>query len=234
MSKGRILVVDDEPKLLRLVREVLAATGYEVLTARGGKEAIDTVALEQPDLVVLDIVLADNLDGYEVARRVREFSDVPIIVLTAKARESDLLRGFQAGADDYLTKPFSSKELLARIQAVLKRTRRSESESPEASEIVCGPLCIDLARRLVLVGDEEIHLTRTEFNLLRELALHLNQVLLHEQLLSAVWGAEYRDDVDYLRAYIRYLRQKLEPDPADPRLIITSPGVGYMLVCPEE
>jgi DNA-binding response OmpR family regulator len=232
-SQIRILVVDDEPKLVHLVREVLTAMGYEVLAVRGGQAAIDAIALEQPDLVILDIMLADDVDGYEVARRVREFSDVPIIMLTAKARESDLLRGFEAGADDYLTKPFSAKELLARIRAVHKRARRGP-QAAEPAEIACGPLRIDLARRQVTVDGEPVHLTRTEYNLLHELARHPNQVLLHEQLLAAVWGEEYQSDVDYLRAYIRYFRQKLEADPADPRLIRTHPGVGYMLACPED
>jgi two-component system KDP operon response regulator KdpE len=228
----RILVVDDEPKLVRLVREVLTATGYAVLTTGSGDSAIKMVALEQPDLVLLDIILSGAVDGYEAARRIREFSDVPIIMLTAKARESDLLRGFDAGADDYLTKPFSSKELLARVRAVLKRTRRESATSGEV-EIVCDDLRIDLARRRVTVSGREVHLTPTEYNLLHELASHRNQVLLHAQLLTAVWGSDYRDDLDYLRAYVRYLRQKLEADPANPKLIVTSAGVGYMLACPE-
>jgi two-component system KDP operon response regulator KdpE len=163
---------------------------------------------------------------------VREFSDVPIIMLTARARESDLLRGFEAGADDYLVKPFSSKELLARVRAVLKRARLEPAASPKP-EIVCGELRMDTARRRVTVGDREVKLTRTEYNLLHELSTHPNQVLLHEQLLTTVWGAEYRDDLDYLRAYVRYLRQKLEPDPANPKMIVTVPGVGYMLTCPD-
>jgi len=232
MDEARILVVDDEPKLVRLVREVLTAVGFSVLSIGSGEAAIEMVSLEQPDLILLDIVLAGKTDGYEVARRVREFSDVPIIMLTAKARESDLLRGFDVGADDYLVKPFSAKELLARVRAVLKRARHGPI-APIESEVVCGDLRIDLARRRVTVQGREIQLTRTEYNLLHELAAHRNQVLLHEQLLTAVWGAEYRDDLDYLRAYIRYLRKKLEADPANPRLIVTSPGVGYMLVCPE-
>jgi two-component system KDP operon response regulator KdpE len=230
MTEARVLVVDDEPKLVRLVREVLTATGYAVMSTGSGENAIEMTALEKPDLILLDIVLSGVMDGYEVARRVREFSDVPIIMLTAKARESDLLHGFDVGADDYLTKPFSSKELLVRVRAVLKRARR---ETFAETEIVCGELRIDLARRQVTVGGREIQLTPTEYNLLLQLAQHRNQVLLHEQLLSAVWGAEYRDDVDYLRAYIRYLRQKLEPDPARPKMIVTSQGVGYMLVCPD-
>jgi two-component system KDP operon response regulator KdpE len=232
MTKTQILIVDDEPKLVRLVREVLLATGYSVLTTSAGREAIELTAIEQPDLLLLDIVLADDVDGYETASRIREFSDVPIIMLTAKARESDLLRGFSVGADDYLTKPFSAKELLARVRAVLKRAPQ-EISSQSQMEIDCGPLVIDLARRRVLKDRVPIHLTRTEYNLLRELVLRPNQVMLHEQLLTAVWGPEYRDDLEYLRAYIRYLRRKLEVDPAQPKLIITSPGVGYMLECPE-
>ena len=232
MTQTRILIVDDEPKLVRLVREVLSATGYAVLSTGSGANAIKLTALEQPDLVLLDIVLSDAVDGYEVARRVREFSDVPIIMLTARARESDLLRGFEAGADDYLAKPFSSKELLARVRAVLKRARLEPAASPKP-EIVCGELRMDTARRRVMVGDREVKLTRTEYNLLHELATHPNQVMLHEQLLTTVWGAEYRDDLDYLRAYVRYLRQKLEPDPANPKMIVTLPGVGYMLACPD-
>jgi two-component system KDP operon response regulator KdpE len=232
MPEARILVVDDEPKLVRLVREVLSASGFTVLTAHSGEQAVELAALEQPDLILLDIVLAGALDGYQAARRVREFSDVPIIMLTAKARESDLLRGFDAGADDYLTKPFSAQELLARLRAVLKRARRGEGALTE-TEIVCGPLRLELARHRVTLAGREVHLTPTEYQLLRELAAHRNQVLLHSQLLGAVWGPEYRDDIDYLRAYIRYLRQKLEADPAHPELILTEPGVGYLLACPE-
>jgi len=224
----RILVVDDEPKLVRLVQEVLGATGYEVLAASSGEQAIETIAIEQPDLVILDIVLLGNMDGYEVARRTREFSNIPIIMLTAKVRETDLLRGFETGVDDYITKPFSSKELLARVRAILIRSQ-GNAATTTSSEIICGDLRIDLLRRSVTLGERDIHLTPTEYKLLHELALHPNRVLLHEQLLSAVWGPEYRDDVDYLRAYIHYLRRKLEPDPGNPRMIVSSPGVGYML-----
>lgn len=233
MNKARILIVDDEPKLVRLVQEVLLATGFDVLSAGSGEHAVEIVALEQPDLLLLDIVLTGEIDGYEVARRIREFSDVPIIMLTAKVRESDLLRGFDAGADDYITKPFSSKELLVRVRALLNRASR-EATASDGAEIVCGDLNIDLARRRVTMGGEVVHLTRTEYNLLHELARHRNQVLLHGQLLTAVWGVEYRDDLDYLRAYIRYLRRKLERDPARPQLIVTCQGVGYMLECPQE
>jgi two-component system KDP operon response regulator KdpE len=232
ISAGKILVVEDEPKLVQLLRRVLTATRFEVVATGKGENAVEMAALEQPDLILLDLVLAGEMDGYTVARRVREFSDVPIVMLTAKAREADLLRGYEAGTDDYLTKPFSSRELLARVRAVLKRTRREAAAAPEV-EIVCGALRLDLARRRVALSDAEVRLTRTEYNLLRELATHANNVMLHDQLLTAVWGAEYRNDLDYLRAYVRFLRRKLEADPADPKLIVTVAGVGYMLACPD-
>jgi two-component system KDP operon response regulator KdpE len=228
-----VLIVDDEPKLARLVKEVLSASGYKTLTTNSGEQAVEMVALQKPDLVLLDIILADEIDGYEVARRVREFSNVPIVMLTAKARESDLLRGFEIGADDYLTKPFSAKELLARINAVLSRENRLVSGSG-AVEIVCGSIHIDLSRRKVKRNGIGINLTRTEYELLYQLATNANKVMLHEQLLTLVWGPEYRDDVDYLRAYIRYLRKKLEDDPSNPQIILTEQGVGYILACPED
>ena len=233
MSKPRVLVVDDEPKLVRLVSEILTATNYHVLAACNGKNALESIAMEQPDLVLLDLILPGDMDGYEVARRVREFSDVPIIMLTAKVREADILRGFEMGADDYITKPFSAKELLARIHAVLKRVK-GEIVAPAESEIVYGSLRIDLARRRVTLGGRQVRLTPTEYSLLHELATHCNQVMLHEQLLTAIWGAEYRNDIDYLRAYVHYLRQKLEPDPSNPRIILSTPGVGYMLAGPDK
>ena len=229
----KILIVDDEPKLVRLAQELLLATGFTVVTASDGQAAIKTAALEQPDLILLDIMLPGNMDGYQVAERIRQFSNVPIIMLTARDQEQDLLQGFDMGADDYVTKPFNAKELLARIRAVLKRTQAAATATGEA-EIICGSLHIDLARYRVTIAQKTVSLTKTEFSLLRELALHKNQVMLHSQLLSAVWGSEYRDDVDYLRAYIRYLRRKLEPDPAKPQYIVTHTGVGYMLSCPEQ
>ena len=233
MAEARILVDDDDPKMVHLVTEVLTASGFAVLSTALGQEAIEIVAVEQPDLLVLDIGLADKMDGFEVAQRVREFSTIPIIMLTARARESDLLHGFDTGTDDYLTKPFSARELLARIRALLYRARL-EASAPSQAYIQCGPLRIDLARRRVTSDGQIVSLTRTEYNLLHELATHPNRVMLHEELLAKVWGTEYRNDLDYLRAYIRYLRRKLEPDPANPQLIITQAGVGYMLACPEE
>ena len=233
MIEAQILIVDDDPRLVQLVREVLIATGYDVIAASSGEPAIEMVALEQPDLVLLDIMLSGGVDGFEVSRRVREFSDVPIIMLTAKVNESDLLRGFDAGADDYITKPFSSKELLVRVRAVLKRATGDQA-IPTESEVICGDLHIDLTRYRVKMGQQDIHLTNTEYKLLYELATHHDQVLLHDQLLTAVWGAEYRDDLDYLRTYIYHLRKKLEADPANPKLIVRCPGLGYMLVCEDK
>ena len=227
----KILVVDDEPRVVRLVSEVLKAVGYQVIAAVSGKPAIEMVALEQPDLVLLDILLPGDLDGYEVCRRIREFSDVAVIMLTARAQEGDVLRGFDVGADDYLTKPFSAKELVARVKAVLRRTQRPEERV--ATTFACGELEINFARRTINVRGEKVTLTRTEYALLRQLALNANRVMLHQDLLVKVWGPEYRDDIDYLRAYIRYLRRKLEANPSHPQYILTSPGVGYMLACPE-
>jgi len=228
----KILIVDDEPRVVRLVSEVLKAVGYQVIAANNGKSAIEMVALEQPDLVLLDILLPQGPDGYEVCRRIREFSDVPVIMLTAKAQETDMLHGFDVGTDDYLTKPFSARELVARVRAVLRRARRPEEMVTAA--LTCGELEINFAQRAVKVCGEQVSLTRTEYSLLRQLALNANRVMLHHDLLTEVWGVEYRDDIDYLRAYIRYLRRKLEPDPSNPRYILTSQGVGYMLACPDE
>jgi len=227
----KILVVDDEPRVVQLVRKVLEAVGYQVIAAASGEPAIEMVALEQPNLVLLDILLPHELDGYGVCRRIREFSEVPVIMLTAKALESDVLHGFDVGADDYLTKPFNAKELVARVKAVLRRTQRPEEMV--TATLTCGELEINFARRAVKVRGEKVSLTRTEYALLRQLALNANRVMLHQDLLTTVWGPEYRNDIDYLRAYIRYLRQKLEENPHEPRYILTTPGVGYMLNCPE-
>jgi len=228
--RARILAVDDEPRVLRLVSEILKAVRYHVTAAANGESALEMLALEQPDLVILDVLLGPGLSGYEVCRRIREFSDVAVIMLTAKAIEGDVLQGFEAGADDYLTKPFGAKELVARVDAVLRRTQRPEETI--TTTFRCGELEINFARHAVRVGSRTVALTRTEYALLSQLAVNANRVMSHTDLLTKVWGAEYRDDVDYLRAYVRYLRRKLEPDPANPSYIITSPGVGYMLACP--
>ena len=229
-QKTHILIIEDEPKVVTLLREILNGAGYEISTAFTGENGIERAALDQPDLVILDIRLKESMDGYAVARRLRELSEAPILMLTAKAREEDVLHGFEAGADDYVIKPFSSKELLMRICAILRRSQKSPAQAGNEAEIICGALRIDLARRKVTVNGSEVHLTPTEYNLLHELAVHSNQVLLHEQLLTAVWGAEYQNDVDYLRAYIHTLRQKIEADPNNPQIIQRCPGVGYVLV----
>ncbi len=226
----KILVIEDAPRVMQLVRAVLEGVGYQVIAASQGAQGLEMVALEQPHLVLLDILLPGELDGYQVCRRIREFSDVGVIMLTAKAQDHDILAGFDAGADDYLTKPFNAQELVARVQAVLKRTRHIEER--QVKPILCGEIEIDLARRTVKRNGQPVALTGTEYALLRELALHINCTIPHEDLLTRVWGFEYRNDVDYLRAYVRYLRRKLEPDPHNPRYILTSPGVGYMLAHP--
>ena len=228
----KILIVEDEPRVVRLVSEILGAAGYAIVSANSGKQALELAATEQPSLVLLDLMLPDQMDGYQVCQRLREFSIVPIIMLTAKAQDADKLRGFDAGADDYLTKPFNAKELIARVRAVLRRAQRPEEIVTRL--FVCGEVEINFAQHRVVVRGESIELTRTEFALLRELALNANRVMTHQELLTRVWGPEYRDDLDYLRAYVRYLRKKLELDPANPQYLITCTGVGYQLICPAE
>jgi DNA-binding response OmpR family regulator len=227
--RDSILVVDDDPLMVRLVRTHLDRAGYRVLAAASGLEALDVAAAELPDLVILDLMLP-KLDGYEVCRRLREFSLMPVVMLTARGEQVDKLRGFEVGADDYLTKPFSPQELLARVQAVL---RRSQQAVPSTAPPVlrCGNLAIDLARRRVTVHDETVKLTPTEFRLLQQLAVNAGKVLSHAELLTEVWGPEYRDDRDYLWAYVRHLRRKLEADPEHPALIRSEPGFGYVLEC---
>lgn len=224
--KARVLVVEDEPRLVQLLRAILEAAGYRVDVAPTGERALEHVALNMPDLVLLDIQLPGQLDGFAVAERLREFTMTPIIMVTAHAREEERLRGFAIGADDYVTKPFSARELLARVQAVLRRTQ-VQADSP--ARVDFGTLSINLATQQVTMGDEPLRLTPTEFRLLTTLARHPNQVITHNALLTEVWGAEYRDEIDYLRTYIRYLRRKIEPDPANPRYLLTQPGVGYRL-----
>jgi two-component system KDP operon response regulator KdpE len=228
-EREKIVVVDDDPLIVRLLQTNLVKAGYRVLSASDGEEGLEAVARELPDLVILDLMLP-KLDGYEVCRQIREFSLVPIVLLTAKGEQVDKLRGFEMGADDYLTKPFSPPELLARMRAVL---RRSQQGAPPAAASVlrCGQLTIDLVKRRVSIGDEAVRLTRTEFQLLQQLALNAGKALSHTELLSKVWGPEYRDDRDYLWAYIRHLRRKLEADPQHPIHIQSEPGYGYRFEC---
>ncbi|HEX2923080.1 MAG TPA: response regulator transcription factor, partial [Chloroflexota bacterium] len=211
MMRSRVLVVEDELKLVRLVRSLLEVDGYDVITAATGEDALDIVELAKPDLVLLDLLLPGDVDGYEVCRRIRTSSRVPVIMLTAKAQESDKVRGFDLGADDYITKPFSSRELLARVKAVLRRSSLQVERVGE--EVVrTGSLSVDLGRRRVTLRGREVLLTPTEYNLLAELARNAGKVMLHEELLARVWGPEYREEAEYLRAYVRYLRRKLEED----------------------
>jgi DNA-binding response OmpR family regulator len=223
----QILVVDDDPLVVRLIRTNLQRAGFRVVAAGSGEEALERCVEAVPDLIVLDIGLPD-LDGYEVCRRIREFSLVPVVMLTAKGEQVDKLRGFEMGADDYLTKPFAPAELLARIRAVL---RRSQQGAPAGSPSVvrCGEIAVDLVRHRVTVNDEPVRLTRTEFQLLQQLAVNAGKVLSHTDLLTRVWGPEYRDDRDYLWAYIRRLRRKLEADPEHPIYLRSEPGYGYVL-----
>jgi DNA-binding response OmpR family regulator len=225
-GQGLILVVDDEPQLLRLVVSLLEAAGFSTITAENGQKALELVATQNPNLVLLDIMLPGPLDGLSVCRRVREFSTVPIVMLTAKAREVDEVAGFEAGADDYVTKPFSAATLVARVQASLRRATAPEAQT---ATLTVGDIVIDLWRHEVRRDGHLVGLTPTEFKLLQELATHADRVVLHRDLLTRVWGPEYRDDVDYLRTYVRSLRRKLERTPGTPRLIVTKPGIGYML-----
>ena len=231
MKKTSILVVDDESRLVKLVQANLEAQGYTVYCAYEGREALRKAAVENPDLIILDIILPGELDGYEVCKRIRSFSRVPVIMLTAKALEKDKVRGFDAGADDYLTKPFGAEELLSRVKAVLRRSGgEPQRESPSA--LKCKDFEIDFVQASVVRFGRKVELTSTEFRLLSELAKHPNQIISHEDLLTRVWGSEYRDERDYLRAYIWHLRKKIESNPSKPEYIISRTGLGYMLKFP--
>ena len=230
--KAVILVVDDEPHVLKLVKANLRSSGYKVLTAADGEQAIQSVERELPDLVLLDIMLP-KVDGYTVCSRIREFSTVPVIMLTARSAQVDLVHGFEVGADDYLTKPFAVTELLMRVQAVLRRSKWPE-EVLARQIFVVGPIEIEFAQHRVTVDGQVVKLTPTEYRLLAYMASRANRVLMHRELLRAVWGPEYGDETEYLRVYMRYLRQKLEPEPSEPRYLLTQPGAGYMLYQPEE
>lgn len=227
MKKTTVLVVDDEPRILRFVRAELESAGFRVLTAANGFAALDAVNQETPDLVVLDVIMP-GLDGFEVLNRLRNQSSIPVILLTARGSDADKVRGLDLGADDYLTKPFSPDELSARVRAVLRRTASSNKQSVEP-RLDLGELIIDFDRRRVMVRDKEVQMSRTEWQLLLQLALNAGRVMLHEDLLVRTWGPEYRDDMEYLRVWISRLRRKIEVDAAHPRYLRTVPGVGYIL-----
>ncbi len=226
-NKPLILVVDDDPKILRLLRVELTAQGFQVLVAERGREALEVVERQRPDLVILDIIMP-GMDGLEVLRRLRESSGVPVILLTAKGTDADKIIGLELGADDYLAKPFNPEELTARVRAVLRRTQVREAPA-SGDRLVCGDIVVDLARRTVFVRNRPVVLSRTEWQLLQQLCANAGRVMLHEDLLSRTWGPEYRDDVQYLRVWISRLRQKLEDNPSDPQYIRTVQGVGYIL-----
>ena len=223
MGKGRILVIDDDPTLNSLIRQSFHAKGYEVITALTGAEGLKLAYRLHPDVIVLDIMMPD-LDGYETCLRLREISEVSVLMLTAMTSEEDLLRGFEAGADDYVKKPFSLKELEVRIAALIKRNANNENGDVAYDD---GTLRVDLQRQHVFRDNQRIHVTPTEFRLLSCLIRHRGHVVTHEELLREVWGDGYLDAVPSLSIYIRYLREKLEEDPGEPRYILTKWGVGY-------
>jgi two-component system, OmpR family, KDP operon response regulator KdpE len=222
MKQGRrVLVCDDEPQILRALRVILRDAGFEVVSAQSAQEALDAAALRAPDAAILDLILPDG-NGIEVCRSIREWSEMPILVLSAVGEEAEKIRALDAGADDYVTKPFAPGELIARLNAALRRA--GPAEEPTLS--VDG-LDVDLAGRRVSRHGEEIHLTPKEFELLRVLARNRGRLMTHRALLGEVWGHAYEEDTHTLRVHIANLRRKIEPDPAAPRYIRTDPGVGY-------
>jgi two-component system, OmpR family, KDP operon response regulator KdpE len=226
----KILVVDDEPQIRRLLRTGLGGYGFEVLTAANGQEALITAAQKTPDVVVLDISLGSEPDGLEVARRLREWSTVPVIMLSVHGEEKTKVTALDAGADDYLTKPFGVEELRARIQAVLRRMS-VEPASSAVGEIRVSNLLIDLVNRRVFVEGDEVHLTPKEYDLLRLLATHPGKVMTHRAILAEVWGPEYSEMDHYVRVFVNTIRKKLRENPArDVRYILNEPGVGYRFI----
>ena len=226
--KPLVLVVDDEPQIRRLLTVSLEANGYRVLSAASGKEGLVLAAQHQPALVILDIGLPD-LSGQEVLRRLREWSTLPVIVLSVRDDEKGKVAALDAGADDYVTKPFNTDELLARLRVALRRS----TKPGEAAVVHAKNLVVDLATRRVTVGGKEVKLSKIEYDLLRLLARHAGKVLTHRQILQEVWGAGHENDTHYLRVYIAHLREKLESNPESPELILTELGVGYRFLAPD-
>lgn len=224
-SSIRVLVVDDEPQIRRFLRTSLSAHGYRVIEAACGRDAITLAATEPPEVVLLDLGLPD-IDGLEVIQRLREWSTVPIIVVSVRGQETEKIAALDHGADDYVTKPFGMGELLARIRATLRHRLQTETEVPVFR---AGELMVDLVRRVVRVESHEIKLTPKEYDLLRVLVTHAGKVVTHQHLLREVWGPGAVHETPYLRVYLGQLRQKIEPDPTQPRYLLTEPGVGYRL-----
>ncbi len=222
-----ILVVDDEKRMVRFIRLNLEQDGYQVISAYNGSEALEQVRTALPNLVLLDVMMPD-IDGFEVLKKIREASSIPVIMLTAKGEEDDRVRGLELGADDYITKPFSPRELVSRVKAVLRRTE-SYGESKNVIE-VDDWLKMDFNRREIWVGGKLVQLRPTEYRLLYHLVMNAGWVVTHDQLLTKVWGYEYQDEPHYVRLYINYLRKKIEKDPSNPVYILTERGVGYRFV----
>lgn len=231
MRPAKILVVDDEPHLLKLVRSNLEAAHYKVIVAMDGPGSLAMMEREGADLVILDIMMP-GMDGFEVLQKIREFSVVPVIILTAKDQEVDVVRGLRLGADDYIRKPFSVHELLARVEAVLRRGAPSEDVMTRPP-FVAGDFMMDFQQRRVTVHGKEVKLGPTEWRLLSQLVSNAGRVMLHADLLRKVWGPEYGGETEYLRVYISYLRNKVEEDPSHPKYILTEHGVGYTFRRPE-
>jgi two-component system, OmpR family, KDP operon response regulator KdpE len=232
-TKGKcILIVDDEPPIQRILRRNLTMSGYDVLVATNGEQALELVRLHEPDLILLDLWLPGEIDGMSVCAQVRRWSQVPIIVVSARTDEKQKVQALDNGADDYLTKPFSNGELLARVRACLRRAANVAEgvnvQQPETITSEDGYVSIDLVRRLVRTDTQEMKLTPTEFELLHQLMLHAGKVMTHSTLLRSVWGPEYGEETDYLRVYVRQLRLKIEKEPSQPKYILTEPGVGYV------
>lgn len=228
LKDRRILVVDDEERMVRFIRLNLEHDGFQVIDAFSGLEAIEKIRSNLPDLILLDVMMPD-IDGFEVLKMIRETSNVPVIMLTAKGEEEDRVRGLETGADDYVTKPFSPRELVSRVRAVLRRTELVGGSTHGLIE-VDDRLKIDFDRREVWVEDELVKLRPTEYRLLYHLVKNSGWVVTHDQVLAKVWGYEYRDEPHYVRLYINYLRKKLEEDPSNPKYILTERGVGYRFV----
>jgi len=225
----RILVVDDESRMIGFIRMNLELEGYQVLEANDGIKALEMVRTQLPDLVLLDVMMP-GLDGFETLRMLREFSNVPVIMLTAKGEEEDKVRGLELGADDYVTKPFGSRELSSRVRAVLRRAEMPSASPEQAILKIDDRLSVDFNRREVIVEGKHIKLRPTEYRLLYHLIENAGWTVPHEQLLAKVWGYEYRDETHYVRLYVNYLREKIEEDPSNPKYILTERGVGYRFV----
>lgn len=224
----QVLVVDDEPRMIDFIRMNLELEGFQVISANNGLDALEMIRTKLPDLVVLDVMMP-QLDGFETLRMLREFSSIPVIMLTAKGEEDDRVRGLELGADDYVTKPFSPRELSSRVRAVLRRAEMPSTPS-QAVLKVDDYLSVDFNQREVIVDGERVKLRPTEYRLLYHLIENAGWTVTHEQLLAKVWGYEYRDEAHYVRLYVNYLREKIEPDPSQPRYILTERGVGYRFV----